>query len=132
MKNERNKSAIHLLPIYFKLIGCVVCVVAIAITILERNSGDFHSILNTAIRFDLFIAGLLLICFSKDKVEDESKQHMRLQAMASTFIWAVIYVMLRPFGNMLFGLSDFSSRDLITLMIIWYLMTYYFLKSTRY
>ena len=130
-ESKRNQNQFNLLPVYFKFIGLIICASSVVITIITSNSSSFHSELNTAIRFDIFITGLLFICLSRDKSEDELTKHIRLQSMASTFIYAVIYVMLRPFGNILFGLSDFTSYDLITLMIIWYLLTYYWRKYAR-
>ncbi|MBK0403262.1 hypothetical protein I5M27_09715 [Adhaeribacter sp. BT258] len=49
----------------------------------------------------LFILGLLLIAWSREKEEDERTYLRKVKSLARSFIWIVIIVLFRPLGFVL-------------------------------
>ena len=80
-----------------------------------------------------FILGLLFVAWSKDKVEDEMTVSIRLKAMSWTFTWAVIYVIITPFIDLLFKdpIGDLTGQQVVMSMLFVYLIMYYLQKLGR-
>jgi hypothetical protein len=136
MERKRFNKDLALLPRYFKKIGVAILVLAslASIFFLPINASMPASQKNLALMFtyDMFIIGLLFISFSKDKIEDEMNTQLRLRAMAFTFIWVVLSVILTPIINLIFKdqIED-SAREIVFTMLIFYLGMYYFQKLAR-
>jgi hypothetical protein len=58
---------------------------------------------------------------------------LRLKAMASTFIWAVLYVIIKPFIDIIFKepVADLKSQELVLSMLFVYMLMYYAQKKIR-
>jgi hypothetical protein len=137
MQNEKFSKQPKLLGVHFKKIGIVVMVLSMVpglivkmmhIALMESQKDLFKSF-----SYSGFLMGLLLIAFSRDKVEDELTIHIRLKAMQEMFFFAVFYVVLDPLFDFILHdlVSDVTGQHLITLMLVGYLISYYFKKSNR-
>jgi hypothetical protein len=82
---------------------------------------------------DFFILGLLIVAFSKDKVEDELTLIIRLKAIAFSFIVTIVCVVLQPVFDALWRdpLSEPSGYKIIIGMLFLYLLSFYYYKRMR-
>jgi hypothetical protein len=80
-----------------------------------------------------FLIGLLFIVLSRDKEEDELTIYLRLTAMLDMFVFAVIYVIIKPLIVLMFQTTfiDIAGQQLVTLMLVGYLVSYYLKKYNR-
>jgi len=135
MENEKFNKQPKLLGVHFKKIGIVVMVLSILpgliiktmhITLMESQKDLFKSL-----SYSIFLMGLLLIVLSRDKEEDELTIYIRLTAMLDMFIFAVIYVIIKPLIVLMFqsAFIDVTGQQLVTLMLVGYLISYYLKKS---
>ena len=76
---------------------------------------------------------MLFVAWSKDKVEDEMTVAIRLKAMAWTFGWAVLYVIVKPIVDLLFKdpIQDVTGQQVVMSMLFVYLIMYYLQKIGR-
>lgn len=77
--------------------------------------------------------GLLFISLSRDKVEDEMTISIRLKAMAWSFTWAVFYVIIAPFMDLLFKdpIGVLAGQQVVMSMLFVYMIMYYLQKKSR-
>jgi len=126
---------LNLLPNYFKKIGLgfilasVVFVVSVKILGIHPTA-EKKEIMKT-IFWDILIIGMLFIAFSKEKDEDELNMLIRMKALASAFVYIVIFKIVSD----VFGIID---KELIEnmngyffQMMIWYFFIYYSAKLLR-
>lgn len=127
---NKPKQKIKLLPQYFKLIGVGLMILSIVpAAVIKLNhiqlpaTGKEYSLLFTK---GLFLIGLTMIAWSKDKKEDESLMFIRLTSL----LWAFFSVIFEPFFYLLFFGSDkhTSGTEAMFLMVFSYLMAYYLQK----
>jgi hypothetical protein len=80
-----------------------------------------------------FILGLLFVALAKEKVEDEMIAQMRSKAMSQTFIWAVLYVILTPFVDLIFKdpIQNLTGQQVVIAMLFGYLLNYYSQKFSN-
>ncbi len=137
MESKINKNEAVLLPKYFKKIGLVVMILAFvpAVVVKSMNIEMVQSQKELFRVFTLngFILGLLIVAWSKDKVEDEMTVAIRLKAMAWTFGWAVLYVIVKPIVDLLFKdpIQDLTGQQVVMSMLFVYLIMYYLQKIGR-
>ena len=137
MESKRNKKEVVLLPKHFKKIGLGVMILAFvpAVVVKSMNIEMMHSqkVLFRIFTFNAFILGLLFVAWSKDKVEDEMTVAIRLKAMAWTFGWAVLYVIVKPIVDLLFKdpIQDVTGQQVVMSMLFVYLIMYYLQKIGR-
>lgn len=137
MESKINKNEVALLPKYFKKIGLVVMILAFipAVVVKSMNVEMVQSQKELFRIFTLnaFILGLLFVSWSKDKVEDEMTVAIRLKAMAWTFGWAVLYVIVKPIVDLLFKdpIQDLTGQQVVMSMLFVYLIMYYLQKIGR-
>lgn len=137
MENRKIKNQIGLLPNYFKKIGVLVMILAIVPPIIVKSIEidiiKSQRDLLKIITIDLFILGLFFIAMARDKVEDELTITIRLKAMAWTFSWAVMYVIVQPFVYLLFNdpPQDLMGQQVVLAMLFVYMIMYYIQKGSR-
>ena len=137
MSKSKDQLTIRLLPNKCKIWGAVIVAAAILPAIIIHQTATSLSPtgkeLVKATTFGIFIIGLSLIAWAKDKIEDELTFLIRLKAMAYTFIWAVFYAAFMPFANAIVGngVIEMSSYQLVFTMLIAYLLMYYVQKRKR-
>jgi len=126
---------LNLLPNYFKKIGLgfilasVVFVVSLKIFGIHITA-EKKEMLKTISR-DVVLLGMMFIAFSKEKDEDELTMLIRMKALASAFVYIVIFKIVSD----VFGIID---QELIEnmngyffQMMMWYFFVYYSAKLLR-
>jgi hypothetical protein len=137
MQNEKFNKQPKLLGVHFKKVGIGVMILSLVpgliikmmhIVIIESQKDPFKSL-----SYSGFLLGLLFIALSRDKVEDELTIHIRITSMQEMFIFAVIYVMIKPLIVLMFQspFIDVTGQQLVTLMLVGYLISYYLKKLNR-
>ena len=93
-KSNFYNSPIRLLPVYFKKFGLVLVLLTIAIPVAFKLSSAEVLLSNKdllkIITKSLFMIGLTIIGFSKDKIEDEMTMIIRMKAIIMSFIYGLI------------------------------------------
>jgi hypothetical protein len=132
-----NKKKYTLLPVYFKKIGIVVIVLSYLPLIIVK-AFDIELIksqkeLFKTLTLNILILGLVFIAWSRDKMEDEMTMSIRLSAMAWTFLWAVLLVVVKSSLDFLFHgtSSEFTAHPFVLMMLFYYLFVYYQKKRAR-
>jgi hypothetical protein len=137
MESKRRKKELTLLPVYFKKVGIVVIILAFVPAILVKSMNveliQTQKDLFRVFTLNAIILGLLLVTWAKDKVEDEMTVFIRLKAMAWTFTWAVLYVIISPFVDLLFKdpIGVLTGQQVVMSMLLAYLIMYYLQKIGR-
>lgn len=137
MQNEKFNKQPKLLGVHFKKVGIGVMVLSLVprliikmmhMVIIESQIDLFKSL-----SYSGFLLGLLFIALSRDKVEDELTIHIRITSMQEMFIFAVIYVVIKPLIVLMFQspFIDVTGQQLVTLMLVGYLISYYLKKLNR-
>ena len=115
-----------LLPNYFKFIGLFLVLLGFSLNFyFQPNILDSTNGMSILVQISIVI-GLLIICNSKQKVEDEFIQHCRLKSLQ----WAVlIFVLLR----VTFKLLAWITKDIhwtphfqVNFLLQTYLLLFYF------
>lgn len=126
---------LNLLPNYFKKIGLGFILASVVFVVSVKISGihltaEKKEMMKT-IFWDILIIGMLFIAFSKEKDEDELTMLIRMKALASAFVYIVIFKIVSD----VFGIID---QELIEnmngyffQMMIWYFFVYYSAKLLR-
>ena len=88
----------NLLPRIFKLIGLSIFILPIITLAVFKftNIENAYSLISKPILQSVMILGLTLIIFSKDKMEDERNNLLRLQAFAFSFIIIIVQFLISP------------------------------------
>lgn len=137
MESKIKKKKGVLLPEYFKKIGIAVMILAFVPAVVVKSMGfemlplqkEFFKVFT----LNAFILGLLFVAMSRDKIEDEMTIYIRLKAMAFSFFWAVSFVIIRPFVDLLFKdpIEAITGQGVVMSMLLVYLMIYYVTKRGR-
>ncbi|MCX8485080.1 MAG: hypothetical protein ORO02_07730 [Bacteroidia bacterium] len=137
MENEKFNKQPKLLSVKFKKIGIGVIVLSILPGLIIKS---MHIVLMQSQRelfkslsYSGFLMGLIIIVLSRDKEEDELTIYLRLTAMLDMFVFAVIYVIIKPLIVLMFQTTfiDITGQQLVTLMLIGYLISYYLKRYNR-
>jgi hypothetical protein len=137
MQNEKFNKQPKLLGVHFKKIGVVVMVLSMVPGLIVKTMHivvmESQKDLLKSLSYSGFLLGLLFIALSRDKVEDELTIHIRITSMQEMFIFAVIYVMIKPLIVWVLQspFTDVSGQQLVTLMLVGYLISFYLKKLNR-
>jgi len=126
---------LNLLPNYFKKIGLGFILASVVFVVSVKISGIHLTVekkeMMKTIFWDILIIGMLFIAFSKEKDEDELTMLIRMKALASAFVYIVIFKIVSD----VFGIID---QELIEnmngyffQMMMWYFFVYYSAKLLR-
>ena len=123
-------NQIKLLPRYFKLVGLVVILVCIVI----RYSGIEMSLQNRSYTTSALFLGIVIIAFSRNKIEDELSNLLRLKVLVAAFLFGVFEVILSPVFEYQFNLSGLGgdSGKLIFKMLTMYFCFFYLLRRIQH
>jgi hypothetical protein len=130
MIGNQKRSEAGLIPYYFKKVGVLVMILAfIPLSIIKSLSievAQVHKELLKLLSMNMFILGLLFVACAKDKFEDEMKIALRLKSMSFAFIWAVLFVIIKPLIDVISKnrFEDESARRLVISMLFVYLIFY--------
>jgi hypothetical protein len=137
MKNSNfYNSPIRLLPVYFKKIGLVLVLLTIAIPVAFKLSSAEVLLSNKdllkIITKSLFMIGLTIIGFSKDKIEDEMTMIIRMKAIIMSFIYGLVFAIISPLLAFFTDVSTYDEASTIFIqMLMMYLIWYSVLKYFR-
>jgi hypothetical protein len=137
MQNEKFNKQPKLLGVHFKKIGVVVMILSMVPGLIVKTMHivlmESQKDLLKSLSYSGFLLGLLFIALSRDKVEDELTIHIRITSMQEMFIFAVIYVMIKPLIVWVLQspFTDVSGQQLVTLMLVGYLISFYLKKLNR-
>ena len=129
-QHEINRK-IKLLPFWMKYLGIVISISSIIIH--WNNLTDKSTIINSFWQFGLII-GLLLICLSKEKNEDEMIMSLRLDSVFLSFFGGIIAHILFILIDLLYGgnTNSYSSLYITGYILIVYLANFYHAKRKMY
>ena len=131
MGNRAITDQITLLPHYCKKIGLITSllfgIAAFVFKLVTRHSAWPEKELFLVLIADGIILGMILIAWSKDKIEDELTVALRLKSVVLTFAYTVLMVII----NSAEGLTDkafpgiLDDQVLILFMLLMYIVMYY-------
>ncbi|MGZ5246983.1 MAG: hypothetical protein ACXWV5_08100 [Flavitalea sp.] len=131
----QSKFVIPLFPNYFKKIGIGILVLFfVPALIFKLTDNQFYLEYKQIFRqltTSVFILGLFLIVWSKEKAENQFTQMLRYRALALTFLIAVFHVLLSPVIDLFFNdpLVDNKAIDVILNMLMVYLFIFYLTRK---
>ena len=137
MQNEKFNKQPKLLGVHFKKIGVVVMILSMVPGLIVKTMHivlmESQKDLLKSLSYSGFLLGLLFIALSRDKVEDGLTIHIRITSMQEMFIFAVIYVMIKPLIVWVLQspFTDVSGQQLVALMLVGYLISFYLKKLNR-
>jgi hypothetical protein len=128
-KTNKNKgSGIHK---HFKKMGIGIILIALltglSIKLWQIEMMPTQKAFFKAFTMNGFILGLLFFALAKEKIEDEMIAQMRLKAMSQTFITAVLYVIVRPFMDLVLRdpIQDITGQFVVIFMLLGYLLNFH-------
>lgn len=132
--NNKKGTRIHK---HFKKMGIGIVLIALltglSIKILHIEMLPTQKAFFKVFTMNGFILGLLFVALAKEKIEDEMIAQMRLKAMSDTFIWAVLYVILTPFVDLIFKdpIQSLTGQQVVIAMLFGYLLNYHSQKFSN-
>lgn len=137
MESKKLKTGPVLLPMYCKKIGLAILLMglipAVVVKMMHVSLEPSHKEIFRVLSSNAFLLGLLIIAWSRDKVEDEMTIFIRLKSMAWTFSWTVLYVIIRPLIDLMFNdpVEIMKGQEVVMSMLFVYLIMYFFQKRGR-
>ena len=116
-----------LFPHWFKPIGIIWALVSfVLVAFLDVQNEPVWKV----IAIHSINLGLFFVCFSKDKLEDELTNSIRLHAFYTSVVSGFVILVLMHFLDFLLGNNDFiyPARQLITVILIVYAFSYASIK----
>lgn len=131
-KEKKEKAVFKklvLFPRWFKFLGLSIFVVSVIV--------PFHSSIDLLIDGKNYIGlnfanlGLFLLCFSKDKQEDEMSNLIRLKSFYRSVVIGFAYVFVITAVEFIQGerFDSIPAIQLVTFILLVYLVSYYITKS---
>lgn len=137
MEIKMNKIEATLFPKYFKKIGLGLMILAFVPAVIVKSMNiemvQSQKELFRVLTLNAFILGLLFVAWSKDKIELEMTVAIRLKAIAWTFNWVVLCIIVKPFIDLVFNdsIQDATGQQVVMMMLMSYLAMYYLQKNGR-
>ncbi len=132
---KKIQQDLRLLPGSFRKVAFGIMVLSgllVLLSILKVLTIDKEIV--ASIAKSVFLIALLLLVITKDKIEDELTMRIRLKAFAASFIYGVVFVIIEPFINVLFGdsfLSNKGAMELLISMFLFYFIIKFIMKKSR-
>jgi hypothetical protein len=124
-----------LLPTYSKYIGFLVILISIIIAVVHLLSGvsitDFfnpNADIKIVAVFAMLILGSVLTAFSKEKIEDEFINHLRMKSFLFSIVLHSIFFFVFSFSNITIFLINFPAIILMDSILLVYIVSFYFYK----
>lgn len=130
-----DSTLIPLLPVYFKKIGVALLIISfLPLTIIKIKHVELGEAQKEMVRYvsmNVFIFGLFLIAWAKDKVEDDQTTAIRVKSLFIAFIFAVVSIVFKPLTDLLFSIpiKDMKGQEVAGTMLFVYLLFYYSQKK---
>ncbi len=129
-KSEKEVfKKLKLFPRWFKYLGLVLIVISATV--------PFSFDLNLLYDGKNYIGvqganlGLFLICFARDKIEDEMTNLIRLKSFYRSVIFGFLYVIVMDTGSYIMGnkFNEMPAYQLVFYIMSFYIFSYYITKS---
>ncbi|NLC92457.1 MAG: hypothetical protein GX677_03180 [Treponema sp.] len=132
---KKKQANLKLFPNYFKKIAFGLLAFSILILVLNKNSilGFDKELIKELLKVGILVS-LSMLALTKDKEEDELTIKIRMNSYASSFLFGVIFYIVQPFMNLLFGkpfLFDMDAFQLIITMLFVYFLSFFSSKKNR-
>lgn len=127
MKSSSSLYVKFFFPSYFRIVGLVLIVISIMILVFAafvKTYLDFIPAAHFVLMYNRlsFVLGLSLVIFSKEKVESEETQEIRLNAFIFSLAAAVFLLLFFELVNMLNNNEPVQAVDFIIIeMCVYYL-----------
>ncbi len=130
---NKIQKKIKLLPTKYKNVGYVGIGLAIIVFILLSLTKMVEKEQVSFIIKSILAMSFLIIALSKDKIEDELIENIRLKAFAYSFVLATFIVFIFPVLDVVLGgeFKMMSGLDLLMYMFGYYFFNFYNMKSER-
>jgi len=126
---------LNLLPNYFKKIGLVFILVSVVFVVSVKISGIHLTAekkeMLKIILSDVFLLGMVIVAFSKDKDEDELTMLIRMKALGSAVVFVVIFKIVNDIFHLTTQVSNETMNGYFFQMMVWYFFVYYSSKRIR-
>ena len=128
-KQKRGEKFLNFkLPNYFKKIGWFgFAIVFLTLFSTKFFEGDLEILKSILKKTSLVF--LLVVVFSKEKVEDEMIERLRAQSYSFAFLGGVLYTLIQPIFNyitfLIFKPEKAVFEDLGDFQILWFMLTVY-------
>lgn len=130
---------IAILPTYAKYIGLLINVISLIISFNYLLSGTsiktFFSItadIKIFAVYAMLILGSVLMIFSKEKIEDEFVNYLRLRSFFLTVIIHGLFFFVFSFTNLTLFLINFPAIILMDSVLLVYLIIFYTSKTKEF
>lgn len=123
---------LRLFPRWVKYLGLTWAILSLILSVMFILVFDFDILIDGKNLIGVLSAnfGLLLICFSKDKIEDEMTNMIRLKSFYSTVFFGFSGILILDVLEILLGGSSLiPSFSMISLILSIYLVSFYITKS---
>ena len=121
-RKRHEKLKKYQLPNTYKKMGLIVFIIAFIMLFLTTKGSDLKLIAKYGL-----IIGLLIMSISKEKIEDELIQNLRMQSYTFAFIAAVILTVTSPIFNYLVNFLFEKQQQIFESMgdwmILWLLLS---------
>ena len=126
---------LNLLPNYFKKIGLGFILASVVFVVSVKISGihltaEKKEMMKTISR-DVVLLGMMFLAFSKEKDEDELTMLIRMKALASAFVYIVIFKIVSDVIGIIDQELIENMNGYFFQMMIWYFFIYYSAKLLR-
>jgi hypothetical protein len=132
---NKTQNELRLLPRYFSKISFGMILATICFVLLTVSETiTFDKEIAKTISKSLFLISLLIIALTKNKIEDELTIVIRLKALAASFIWGVLVVIIDSLINLISDGSFLSNKgvtELLLSMFLFYFLMVFIYKRNR-
>ena len=132
---NKAQNDLRLLPAIFKKIGFTLLLISVLFAALSISKLlQIDKVLAMTLFKSGMLISLLLLALTKNKIEDELTLKIRLKALAATFIYGVVVVIIEPLISLLFNgnfLFDKAAPELLMSMFLFYFLMLYMMKKNR-
>ncbi len=132
---EGNQFRLRLLPNYYKRIGYVILVLSVLfISLFKLKILIIDQEIVWLISKIGVLISLLILAFTRNKIEDELTYKIRVQAIGRSFVFGVLYVIFNLFLKLQFpehSVLDDGAVGILLLMFIFYFITFHSMLYNR-
>lgn len=136
---EKTKNELKLFPNYFKKIGLgiilldIIFVVIVGLFFKETDFIQSNKKYMGIFSYDFLLIGIAVICFTKEKIEDERTVALRTQSMAIAFVFGIGFTIFSPFTSLIFENSiEFQESRQVTFIMLGTYLFYFIARKNSF
>ena len=124
-------------PNRFKKIGLFIALLPFVLILLARyffpNTPSETKLIVKDFLFNIIILGVLIIAWSRDKIEDERSMFNRLQSLGFSVFTAVFFLIIHPIINLILQepFEEMKAKQLILFILFGYIIFYQMQKRKK-